>query len=54
MHRILGAQPLEIGPERVAAEQLRIGDIDLVERDIVGGRARLDLFPVNGHSTLPR
>ncbi len=34
--RVLAAQPFEIGPERIGAEQLRIADVEVLERGGVG------------------
>jgi hypothetical protein len=40
MDRFLLPESLEIGPERVFAEQFGIADIELIERDRVGVLAR--------------
>ena len=48
VHRVFPAQPVEIRPERVGLEQLRIADVEIAERNRLSPFARGQLMGISG------
>ena len=48
MHRLFPAQPVEIRPERVGLEQLRMADVEIGERNRLRAFMRIPLMGIGG------